>query len=226
MQIIDRLQKLSDKKERVEKIIHNLFMQKQTDDDYFSVGKNNLWLLDDRFTTYSYAASDKRIQDVLNEIGEEDGETKIPNDKPDLSLFFSQNPQNSDRLKSVLIEIKPFDFQSKPDRKKFAGIQQLVDYVKAFKNKERISEIFAFLITDVDSKLAERLKGDDYVPLFSLQNPIYHRFYKDLGISIYVISVETLIKDAEARNKVFLEIIRKQSRINNILKLPVNTSEV
>lgn len=215
--IIENLNKLLNDKEKVESKIHNLFMQKQTQDKYFEVGKNNLWLLDDRYTTYSYAASDTRINEVLKEIGEDSNNIDIPTDKPDLSLFFSHNPENPERLKSVLIEIKPFDFTSKPDRKKHAGIQQLVDYVKAFKIKENIEEISAYLLTDIDDKLASRLKGDDYIPLFSLDTPIFYRFFKELEISIYVISASTIIKDAYARNKIFLDIIKKQSRIYGIL---------
>lgn len=215
--VIERLKKLIDKKERVEEIIHNLFMEMQTDDDYYAVGKNNLWLLDDRYTTYSYAASDKRIREVLKGIDEDNGATDILDDKPDLSLFFSHNPNKPERLKSVLVEIKPFDYASKSDRKKFAGIQQLLDYVKAFKEKEKIEEVSSFLITEIDDKLADRLRTDGYTPLFSLESPIYHRFYSEPNISIFVISVSTLIKDAEARNKVFLDIIKKQSKIKNLL---------
>jgi len=218
VQIIERLKSMVDKKERVEEIIHNLFMQKHTDDDYFHVGKNNLWLLDDRFTTYSYAASDKRIKDVLSAIGEDSEGVGVPNDKPDLSIFFSHNPDKPERLKSVLVEIKPFDYQSKSDRKKYAGIQQLIDYVKAFKRKENIEELYAFLMTDIDAKLAERLTDNDFNTLFSLEHPIFHKYFKELGITIYVISATTLIKDAEARNKVFLDTIKKQSRIHNLLK--------
>lgn len=214
--VLERLKKLIDKKERVEEIIHNLFMEMRTDDDYYAVGKNNLWLLDDRYTTYSYAASDKRIREVLKGIDEENGDTDILDDKPDLSLFFSHNPNKPERLKSVLVEIKPFDYASKPDRKKFAGIQQLLDYVKAFKEKEKIEEVSSFLITEIDDKLADRLRTDGYTPLFSLESPIYHRFYSEPNISIFVISASTLIKDAEARNKVFLDIIKKQSRIKNM----------
>jgi len=215
--VIERLKKLIDKKERVEQIIHNLFMEMRTDDDYYAVGKNNLWLLDDRYTTYSYAASDKRIREVLKGIDEENDDTDILDDKPDLSLFFSHNPNKPERLKSVLVEIKPFDYASKPDRKKFAGIQQLLDYVKAFKEKEKIEEVSSFLITEIDDKLADRLRTDGYTPLFSLESPIYHRFYSEPNISIFVISASTLIKDAEARNKVFLDIIKKQSKIKNLL---------
>jgi hypothetical protein len=215
--VIERLKKLIDKKEKVEEIIHNLFMEMRTDDDYYAVGKNNLWLLDDRYTTYSYAASDRRIREVLKGIDEENGDTDILDDKPDLSLFFSHNPNKPERLKSVLVEIKPFDYASKPDRKKFAGIQQLLDYVKAFKEKEKIEEVSSFLITEIDDKLADRLRTDGYTPLFSLESPIYHRFYSEPNISIFVISASTLIKDAEARNKVFLDIIKKQSKIKNLL---------
>lgn len=217
VQVIERLKTLVDKQERVESIIHNLFMEKHTDSEYFSVGVNNLWLLDDRFTTYSYAASDKRIFDVLSSIGENFTDIENGNDKPDLSIFFSNDPNNSGKLKSVLIELKPFEYSTKSDRKKFQGIQQLIDYVKAFKDKEKIEEIFAFLITDIDTKLSERLTGDGYVPLFSTEAPIFHRFYEKLSISIYVVSAKTLILDAEARNKIFLNIIRKQGRLNKLL---------
>lgn len=215
--VIEKLKNLVDKSEKVEAVIHNLFMEMQTNDDYYSVGKNNLWLLDDRFTTYSFAASDNRIREVLKGIDEENGDTQILDDRPDLSLFFSHNPHKPGRLKSVLVEIKPFDYASKPDRKKFAGIQQLIDYVKAFKEKEKIEEVSAYLITEIDSKLDERLTDNDFTKLFSLENPIYHRFYQGAGISIFVISASTLIKDAEARNKVFLDIIKKQTKLNRLI---------
>jgi hypothetical protein len=215
--VIARLKKLIDKKERVEEIIHNLFMEMRTDDDYYAVGKNNLWLLDDRYTTYSYAASDKRIREVLKGIDEENGDIDILDDKPDLSLFFSHNPNKPERLKSVMVEIKPFDYASKPNRKKFAGIQQLLDYVEAFQTKEKIEEISAFLITEIDDKLVSMLRRDSYVPLFSTESPIFHRFYTESNISVFVISASTLIKDAEARNNVFLDIIKKQNRLKKFI---------
>ncbi|HVW99507.1 MAG TPA: hypothetical protein VHA52_03570 [Candidatus Babeliaceae bacterium] len=218
VQVIERLKTLLSNKEKVESVIHNLFMKKYTEDDYFSVGKNNLWLLDDRFTTYSYAASDKRIKDVLKQIGEDSDNIENGDDKPDLSLFFSHNPLKPERLKSVLIELKPFDYAAKPNRKKFQGVQQLIDYVKAFKSKEKIEEIWAFLITDIDAKFEQRLRDNDFTPLFSTSSPIFYSYFKTLAISIYVVNAETLILDAEARNKIFLDIIRKQNKITKLLK--------
>lgn len=216
--VIERLKKMVDDKEQVEKIIHNLFMEKYTKEDYFTVGKNNLWLLDDRYTTFSYAASDRKIGKILEDLSESSDGIEILDDKPDLSLFFSQNPSYSNRLKSVVIEIKPFEYSSKSDRKKFAGVMQLIDYLKAFKSRENIEEIFGYLVTEVDQKLAERLIGDDYIPLFSVDAPIYYRHFDKLGVSVYVVSAKTLICDAEARNKVFLDIIKKQAKINKLLE--------
>jgi hypothetical protein len=215
--VIERLKKLVDDKERVEKIIHDLFMTKYTKEDYFTVGKNNLWLLDDRFTTFSYAASDRKIGKILGDLNESSEGIEILDDKPDLSLFFSHNPIYTKRLKSVVVEIKPFDYASKSDRKKYAGVTQLIDYLKAFKSRENIEEIYGYLVTEVDEKLADRLIGDNYIPLFSVDAPIYYRYYDKIGVSVFVVSAKTLICDAEARNKVFLDIIKKQAKINKLL---------
>lgn len=224
VQVIERLKTMVDDNEKVESIIHNLFMEQYTDDEYFCVNKNNLWLLDDRYTSYSYAASDKRIKDILDKLDSYDGDEENVNDKPDLSLFFSHSPENKQGLKSVLIELKPFDKDSKSDKKKFAGIQQLLDYADALKEKEKIEEVWAFLITDIDKKLSSRLTRDGYTKLFSTNSPIYHRIFNN-GVSIYVISARTLISDAEARNKIFLEIIKKQSRLNKMLEEISNTTK-
>ena len=135
-----------------------------------------------------------------------------------MSIFFSKDPSTKKQLKAVVVEIKPFDYDSKPSRKKFAGIQQLIDDIKAFKAHESIEEVFAFLITHVDDELAERLDTDGYKPLFSMGARAFHRLYEKPSISVYVLSAETLIADAEARNRVFLDIIRKQKRISGMLK--------
>ncbi len=215
--VLERLRVLADDKEKVESVIHNLFMQKGTADDFFLIGKNNLWLIDDRFTTYSYAASDMKIKGILEAIKEDSSESTALDDKPDLALFFSGDPNSNDKLKAVLVEIKPFDYKSKPWRKKSEGVTQLRDYVREFKDREKIDEVFAYLVTDVDDKFAARLEEDGFARLYSQDYPIYHRHFDKLGTSIFVVSARTLIADAEARNKVFLDIIRKQTRLNKLL---------
>jgi len=214
--IIERLKTMLNDKERSEKVIHNLFMEKYTDDDYFSIGKNNLWLLDDRFTSYSYAASDKRIKEVLESIDMETG-TESDGDRPDLALFFSHDPVNKKGLKAVLVELKSFADGAKSDRDKYAGVQQLIDYIVAFQSKEQIKETWAFLVTDIDDKFGKRLIRNQYTPLFSTDRPVYHQYYDKMKTSIYVVGAKTLILDAEARNKVFIDIINKNSKLSELL---------
>ena len=221
--IIERLNTMLKNKEQSERTIHNLLMERHTEDDYFCIGKNNLWLLDDRFTSYTYAASDKKIKEILRKFDLEDGQVSGNDDRPDLALFFSHDPVNKQALKSVLVELKPFKDEGKSDRDKFAGIQQLLDYIRAFKANEDVREIWAFLVTDVDDKFAERLRTNEFTPLFSTDKVIYFRHYEGSGF-IYVLGVQTLIADAEARNRIFIEIIKKHSRLNRQLlaQLPAN----
>ena len=217
-EIIKKLKTFLTDNEKIEEIIHNLFMERRTEDEkYSSITKNNLWLLDDRFTSYSYAASDKRINEILPKIGSEEHPLNEKN-RPDIALFFSHNPIDKKGLKSVLIELKPFKKESQFDRNKFAGIQELIDYINAFKIEENIKEIWAFLVTDVDEKLESRLKIDGYKPLFSTDRAIFSRHYNEINTSIYVLGVHTLIIDAEARNKVFMDIINKQNRLKSLFK--------
>ena len=221
VEVIQRLKTMMGDKEKTEALIHNLLMQKNTEDedfDYYSTKRNNLWLLDDRFTSYSYAASDKMIKDVLEQTGSNDDRSK-----PDLALFFSQEPENKEGLKSVIIEIKSFDDSKQYVNKKMAGITQLLDYVDAFQRKKQIESIWAFLVTDVDEHFAYKLKRDGYKPLFSLKTPIYHRYYEENDASIYVIGAESLIFDAEAKNKVFIDIINKQKRLKDLLSANTET---
>ncbi len=215
IEVISRLKTMMINKEKTESVIHNLFMERFTDDegyDCFSPQRNNLWLLDDRFTSYSYAASDRMIREVLGEDGSDnDG------DRPDLALFFSQAPENKDGLKSVIVELKSFDDGKKYVAKKMAGINQLLDYADAFRRKKQIESVWAFMVTDVDERFASKLERDGYKPLFSTKAAIYHRYYNLIDTSIYVVSAQSLVSDAEARNRVFIDIINRHSRLERLL---------
>ena len=93
----------------------------------------------------------------------------------------------------------------------------MIDHIVAFQGKEDIQETWAFLITDVDEKFGKRLVRNKYTPLFSTDRPVYHQYYDEMKTSIYVVGAETLILDAEARNKVFIDMINKHSRLSKLL---------
>ena len=87
--------------------------------------------------------------------------------------------------------------------------------LKHYPNK--IERIWFYGITDIDDEFAISMLEDDYIELFSHG----HTFYKSQDIilsrdpmikalaDIYVMSYDTLIADAESRNKSFLEVLKK-----------------
>lgn len=121
-------------------------------------------------------------------------------------------------MKSVIIELKSFDYDKKPARKKYDGLIQLQDYIEAFKKQESLKEIWAFLVTDIDKEFSHFLDRDGYKPLFSTEYPIYLKYYESINSFIYVVSVQTLVADAEARNKVFIDIVQKHNKLQKFLQ--------
>ncbi len=65
-------------------------IQKQSGN--FNLNFPNLWILDERFMSYSYAYSDKEIREFINAI---DNETKDriydDNGRPDLAIFYCRS---------------------------------------------------------------------------------------------------------------------------------------
>lgn len=216
---IQRLKVLIDNKEKREQVIHNLLMSQNSTSEYYTVSKNNLWLLDDRFISYSFAASNKRIQTILQNVVEKPEETEIDTDRPDISLFFPQDPQRATGdLKSVIIELKSFDYSKKPARKKYEGVIQLQDYIEAFKKQDSLKEVWAFLVTDIDEEFAHMLLRNEFKPLFSTEFPMYLKYFEAINSFIYVVSAQTLVSDAEARNKVFIDIVQKHNKLQKFLQ--------
>lgn len=212
-QIIEALKKLSEKNERIENLIHNLFMKRRTNSKgdilHLCTYDSNLWLLDDKFLSYSYAASDKQIDMIFKEQGFDLAQEK-GRKAPDLAMFYS-NKEDDDNLTCVLIEIKPFGIDN---AKKFEGLAQVREYANIiYKNNPKIKAFWVYLITKIDSDFGNRLKRDEYKPLFSTADghKIFMRYFPNEEPPMYleVVCVDALIQDANARNRAFLNILQK-----------------
>jgi hypothetical protein len=211
-QIIDALKKLSEKDEAVEELVHDLFMKMKSestsDIDNLSIYNSNLWLLDDKFLSYSYAASDKKINAILKQQGL-DKANKDGEKAPDLAVFYS-NGEDDDNLTCVLIEIKPFGISSE---KKHNGLAQLRNYANIFhRNNPKIKAFWVYLITKIDDDLGDKLRREEYNPIFSTTegHKIFVRYFPKEEPPMYleVICVDAIVKDAESRNKIFLDILK------------------
>lgn len=205
--ILDRMKIMIANNESVENNIHNLIMPMRTiqNKDCIDLKTTNLWLVDDKFMSFTNALSDKNIKTAFKEITNTeidsfDGARK----EPDIVMYFNNNIQKD---KLVIIELKSFSTHS---LKKKNGVDQLLDYIEIIKkNVPNIKEQWYYLITTIDDEFRKRLTRDSFKQILS-SNGGYFRYYEDESIesNVYVLDMQELITDANLRNKAFMDVFK------------------
>ena len=207
--IIDVMQKLIDAEEKYEKTVHDLIMPRRRK-DIDRVEDSNLWLLDDKFSLYQYAASDLEIKQIHSDVCGKDASDREYNDnddRPDLAIFFSDSRDSEDDIEAVLIELKSF-VVDKYDKGK--GLDQLPLYAESLQRRNpKIKRIWLFLVVDkIDEEFDRYLRySRSYTPLFSHNGMMYHNYNDALSAHITVFSMKSLVGNARARNSKFLKIV-------------------
>lgn len=217
-EIVDGLKELNDDNNSQEELLHNLFMKKgeisDTKETDYSPYDSNIWLLDDKYMSYTKMFSDKQIgiikQRIINENPNNYGDGK----EPDLSIFYNDSAGNIKDL--VVVELKaigatiPFKMFSLSEINRNLGfIAESVD---------NIETLYGYIITKIDRNMEKELDYQAGVSkIFTASNrPLYY-YYNDKIVDkngnpkpchVYIMSTETLYDDAYARNKVFLDIIK------------------
>jgi hypothetical protein len=198
--------------------IHNIIVPRYTtlekEDFQKDLYGNNVWLLDDKYMSYRTILSEGKMQNVIKAIAL-DGE-KVPNDdnRPDITIVFSGDPEQSEHVDVIIVELKKKGLPLAKNEEVISQLRQRArKLLRVFPNK--IQRIWFYGITDIDKDFRMSLKEDEYKELFSHGS----MFYKPQKImiteeeyvpaEIYVMTYETLIHDAEARNKSFLEVLKK-----------------
>ncbi len=201
--IIEKLQEL--KNTKIEKEVHNLFLEQGlegTEERQIPLDKNNLWLLDDKFMSYSYIASEKAISTFLQKVGlEKNGSNE------EMDIVFYSNDKEKQRV--VILEMKKLTANYKENG---TGINQLFNYtVQLF--GAGVKELYLYLIAEIDDKFRTSLTGkDNFTKIFSHQGEVYQNSYPKFNAYIQIISPDAIIADAAARNKTFLDIIKNSKK--------------
>jgi hypothetical protein len=186
--------------------IHNAILRKHSDGN--DIRENNIWLVDDKFLSYSSIYSDEALAKIVREVGNAT-ESKQQR-KPDVAAFYS-NDNEGHPNKLVIIEFK------KPGADIFENNKALMQCrLYASELVERIAtvrEVFAFAIVEIDDEFYKDMKQTGFKDVFSLsERVVYHDF--DIGpanevpLHLYVMPAASLITDAKARNRVFEEVLR------------------
>lgn len=63
--------------------------------DIDSIYNNNLWLLDNKYMTYSTAMSERTMTEVLDKITQKANDVK-DDGRPDIAIVFSSDPTNAE----------------------------------------------------------------------------------------------------------------------------------
>lgn len=207
-QIIEALVKLNNDQEKQEKLLHNLFMPMRTESFSPNISASNIWLLDDKFMSYFYMASDKTISSVYKAFNY-DIPTKVEGGdlKPDmLGIYCSNNCGDSEFHDVVIIEFKGVGASFSEKRKSISEVWNNTGTVR--RTYPNVRGIWSFIITDIDPKLETCLEDNSFEPYFSSENgKIFHGYNKKNNVHCYAISIGALLNDANSRNSVFLDII-------------------
>ena len=207
-QIILALHRLNTENEKSEKRLHNLFMKMGTESskENRQIYDNNLWLFDDKFMTYVYAASDIAISKYENAL---DKMNIFGLKRPDLSVFFSGNDPDQG-CDALVVEFKACDASLDEKSKAFWEIIRNAQAIR--QSIPNIDRIWCYTVTKFDDAFRSNIITQDFKPLFSNgdSNEIYYRYYSSTNAHCYYISLDALISDATARNNILLDIIKSR----------------
>lgn len=202
--VIDSLAKMP--RESREHVLHDMILKKHSDGN--NIRENNVWLVDDKFLSYSSIYSDETLAKIVREVGIET-ESKQQR-KPDVAAFFSKDSEGRPN-KLVIIEFK------KPGADIFDNNKALLQcrlYASELVDRiETVREVFAFSVVEIDDEFYKDMKRTGFKDVFSLSERVVYSDFAigsddDIPLHLYVMPAASLITDAKARNRVFEEVLR------------------
>ncbi|HPE99509.1 MAG TPA: ATP-binding protein [Bacteroidales bacterium] len=199
--------------------IHNLIMPKRAiyrgDDVLSNVYSNNLWLLDNKYMTYSVAMSERTMKEIAEEISDEI-QSGTDNNKPDIAIIFSDNPQvENKKVDVVIIEFKKRGIKLAKTEEVISQLRQRARKLMRY-YPEKIQRIWFYGIVEFTNEFKLSLKDDEYTPLFSKDKLYYKENKIHLSedsdeyhlVGTYILSIDAFIEDAKAQNETFLKILK------------------
>jgi len=202
--VIDSLAKMP--RESAEHVLHDAILKKHSDGN--DIRENNVWLVDDKFLSYSSIYSDETLAKIVREVSLET-ESKQQR-KPDVAAFFSKDNEGRPN-KIVIIEFKKPGADIFENNKALLQCRlyasELVDRIKT------VREVFAFSVVEIDDEFYKDMKRTGFKDVFSLsERVVYDDFVigsdDDIPLHLYVMPAASLITDAKARNRVFEEVLQ------------------
>lgn len=176
---------------------------------------NNVWLLDDKFMTYSVTLSERDMSKLMAYLDDKEY-VEDENGRPDISIVFSQNPDTSPKVDVVIVELKKYGIKLAKQEEVISQLRQrarrLIDYYE-----DKIERMWFFGVVEMTNEFENELKEDDYIPLYSKGKAYYKQIKVNSltssrkgCIDVYLVNYESLVEDAEARNQCFFDFLKER----------------
>jgi arsenate reductase-like glutaredoxin family protein len=214
---IEKLKKTTESNSEAE--LHKLFasMRKagkfEKKDSVNDLYRNNAWLLDDKYMTYEAILSDREMGELIQIITEEE----ITDDnRPDIALIFSNNPDNQKPFDVVIVELKKRGISLEENMKVITQLEKRARRLMRHYNNQ-IQRIWFYGIIEFSEEVEMQLAGE-YTELYS-SGKMYYRETNvaislnpkiTLPIGVFIWDLDAVIKDADARNSAFLNLIKSK----------------
>ena len=202
-----------------EAYIHNLICKMRRryegEDVCGDLYNNNAWIFDDKYMTYNVTLSDREMTELVDVITE--GEiVDEDDDRPDLALIFSNNPESTPKVDVVIIELKKKGLTLEDNMKVVTQLEKRArKLMQHYDNK--IQRIWYYGVVEFNEDLELHLSGE-YQELYST-GKIYYREAKvaiqkepllQIPIGIFIMDLDSLVSDASSRNSIFLNLIKSK----------------
>lgn len=205
--IIEELNLYIENKEKSESLLHNLFYKRYETTTEIDL-TNCLWLLDDRFMSFCYFASEGVVEKVIEDIYQkEDIEFKAQK-RMDFFICFNRKDDN-DLRDCVIVEFKAIGASASEKSEAVSQIQSR--YARALRNHaQNINNIFAYIITEIDDELAEDFLSMDFVENCTRIGKVFSTYNKRNSAFIFALGTSSIISDANDRHELFFKILRDE----------------
>lgn len=215
---IDHLKEI-DKKD-LEATIHNVIVPQRTvlrEGDFSQdIYKNNSWILDDKFMTYSTVLSEMEMTDLIKELTKDEN-VERNDDRPDIAIIFSNDPNTSEKFDVVIIELKRKGLKSEDNIRVEAQLEKRArDLFSIYPGK--IQSLWLYGVVELDNDYKAVLSTAGYQPLYSKGCVFVHtgeitvdwESRTKIPAIRYMLDFDALVNDADSRNKTFLNLIKSK----------------
>lgn len=200
--------------------LHKLFASMRSDgkfdkkDMINDLYRNNAWLLDDKYMTYETILSDREMGELIQVITDEEANTD--ENRPDIALIFSNNPENKKPFDVVIVELKKRGISLEENMKVVTQLEKRArKLMQHYQNQ--IQRIWFYGIIEFNEEVEMALAGE-YTELYS-SGKMYYRETNvaislnpkiTLPIGVFIWDLDAVINDADSRNSSFLNLIKSK----------------